>query len=101
MGPRLIRRRRDGLLEIRRTRARDLVLTSDTIVLSCLLVGWFLFAVLLVITLLWDPPFLGHAAWLIAYFAVEQWKRRHPRREPRRRPRLTLVTPAPPPDSAA
>jgi type IV secretory pathway TrbD component len=101
MGPRLIRRRRDGLLEIRRTRARDLVLTSDTVVLSCLLAGWFLFAVLLVITLVWDPPLLGLAAWLIAYFAVEQWKRRPARSRPRRRPRLSLVSSSRPPDSAA
>jgi type IV secretory pathway TrbD component len=98
MGPRLVRRRRDGLFEIRRTRARDLVLTTDTAVLSCMLAGWFLFAVLLVMTLLWDPPFLGLAAWLIASIAVERWKRLHP---PRRGPRLALVPAAPPPDSAA
>jgi hypothetical protein len=102
MGPRLIRRRRDGLLEIRRTRARDLVLTSDTAVLSCLLAGWFLFTALLVITLVWDPPLLGLAAWLIAYFAVEQWKRQRPERRRRRpRPPLALVSPPQPPDSAA
>jgi hypothetical protein len=103
MGPRRIRRRRDGLVEIRRARARDLVLTSDTAVLCYLLVGFFLFSVILVMTLLFDPPALLVAAWCILYFAVEQ-RRGSGRtgRTRRRAPRLTVVPAAPsPPDSAA
>ncbi len=93
MGPRLIHRRRDGLLEIRPTRARDLVLTSDTAVLFCMLAGWCLFAVLLVITLLFDPPFLALAAWLVLSLAVEHRRRRVPR--------LAAVRAGPPPSPAA
>jgi Flp pilus assembly protein TadB len=98
MGPRLLRRRRDGLLEIRRARARDLVSGTDAIVLSCLLAGWLLFVVLLVMTLVFDPPFLALAVWVIASLAIEQHRKRRPARLA---PRLALVHAAPPPDPAA
>jgi hypothetical protein len=80
MTPRLVHRRRDGLVEIRRARARDLVLTSDAAMLLALLAGWFLLVAILVMSLLFDPPFLAFPAWLVLVFAVEQRRARRPRR---------------------
>lgn len=71
MAPRLIRRRSDGLVEIRRARARDLLSTSDTIVLLALLAGWFFLTLLLVIALVFEPPILAIAAWLVLMLFVE------------------------------
>jgi hypothetical protein len=93
MGPRLIRRRRDGLVEIRRLRARDVVLTADAAVLLGLLAGWFLLTVVLVIALVFDPPFLAVAAWFVLAAAVEHRRARTPR--------LVAVAATPPPGSAA
>jgi hypothetical protein len=76
MAPRLIRRRSDGLVEIRKARARDLVLTSDAWVLLGMLAGWLLFTVTLVLSLVFDPPLLLVAVWLIVALFVEQ--RRQP-----------------------
>jgi hypothetical protein len=90
---RLIRRRRDGLVEIRRARARDLVVANDAIVLAALLAGFFFFAVLLVMTLVFDPPFLAVGGWVVLALAVEQ--------RARRPSRLAPVPPSPPPRSAA
>lgn len=72
MAPRLIRRRRDGLVEIRSARARDLVLTSDAMVLLGMLAGWVLFTVTLVLSLVFDPPLLLVAGWFILALFVEQ-----------------------------
>ena len=97
MRPRIIRRhRRDGLVEIRRARARDLVLTSDAFVLLGMLGGFFFFAVLLVMVLLLDPPFLALALWGVLAAAVEQRSAGH-------QPRISeaSMTPTPPPGSAA
>jgi hypothetical protein len=94
MAPRLIRRRRDGLVEIRRARARDLVSTSDTVVLLALLAGFLFFALVLVISLVFDPPFLAIAAWLVLVFAVDA-------RRPRPALRLVEARVPPPPGSAA
>lgn len=72
MAPRLIRRRRrDGLVEIRRVRARDLVLSSDSMVLLGMLAGWLLFTVALVLSLVFDPPLLGVAVWAVVAAAVD------------------------------
>ncbi len=90
MGPRLIRRRRDGLVEIRRARARDLVLHSDAAVLLALLAAWLLLAVVLVMALVFDPPFLALAAWLVVALAVDQRQSRHPKLA------IVHVTPPPP-----
>ena len=93
MGPRLIRRRRDGLMEIRRLRARDIVITSDAAVLLGLLAGWFFLTVFLFMALVFDPPFLAVGAWLILALAVEHRRARTPR--------LVAVAATPPPGSAA
>jgi hypothetical protein len=93
MAPRLIRRRSDGLVEIRRARARDLVLTSDAVVLLGMLAGWLLFTVTLVLSLVFDPPFLLLAGWFILALFVEQ------RRAPE--PRLATARGAPPIGPAA
>ena len=72
MRPRIIRRRRrDGLVEIRRARARDVVVTSDAFVLLGMLGGFFFFAVLLFVVLVFDPPVLAVALWAIVAAAVE------------------------------
>lgn len=71
MAPRLVRRRRDGLVEIRRARARDLVVTSDAMVLLGMLAGWLLFTVTLVMSLVFQPPLLLVAAWFILALFVE------------------------------
>lgn len=72
MGPRLIRRRRDGLVEIRRARARDVVLSSDTAVLFAMLAGWLVFVGVLVFALVFDPPFLALASGGLLFFLLEQ-----------------------------
>jgi hypothetical protein len=72
MAPRLIRRRRDGLVEIRRARARDLVLTSDAFILLAMLAGFLFFTITLVMSLVFDPPFLLLAGWLVLAVFVEQ-----------------------------
>ncbi len=79
MAPRLIRRRRDGLVEIRHARARDLVLSSDSMVLLGMLAGWLLFAVALVLSLVFDPPLLGVAVWAVLAVAVDHRHARPPR----------------------
>ncbi len=79
MAPRLVRRRRDGLVEIRRARARDLVVTSDAMVLLGMLAGWLLFMVVLVMSLVFDPPLLLVAAWFILAAFVEQRRAASPR----------------------
>jgi hypothetical protein len=79
MAPRLIRRRRDGLVEIRRFRARDILLSRDAAVLLGLLAGWFFLTVVLVLALVFDPPFLAVAAWLVLAAAVEHRRARSPR----------------------
>jgi len=79
MAPRLIRRRRDGLVEIRRARARDLVLTSDAMVLLGMLAGWVLFTVTLVMSLVFDPPLLLVALWFIVALFVEHRRAETPR----------------------
>lgn len=93
MAPRLIRRRRDGLVEIRRARARDVVLSSDSMVLLGMLGGWLLFAVALVMSLVFDPPLLGVAAWAILAAAVDH--------RPRAEPRLATAPTSPPLGPAA
>ncbi len=87
------RRRRDGLVEIRRARARDVVLTFDSFVLLALLAGWFFFSVLLVMTLIFAPAFLGLAAWGVLLLVVDQ-KRTRPAH-------LVPAAAEPPPGSAA
>lgn len=72
MAPRLIRRRRDGLVEIRRARARDLMLNSDAVVLLAMLAGWLCFTVTLVMSLVFDPAFLLLAGWVVLALFVEQ-----------------------------
>jgi hypothetical protein len=95
MTPRIIRRRRrDGLVEIRRVRARDVVLTSDAFVLLGMLGGFFFFAALLVIVLVFDPPFLAIALWGVVAAAVEH-------RASQREPRIAEAHLTPPPGSAA
>jgi hypothetical protein len=79
MAPRVIRRRRDGLVEIRRARARDLVLTSDAMVLLAMLAGWLLFAMTLVLSLVFDPPLLLLAGWCILAVFVDQRRSAAPR----------------------
>jgi hypothetical protein len=93
MTPRLIRRRRDGLVEIRRVRARDVVLSSDAAVLLGLLAGFFFLTVVLVLALVFDPPFLAVGAWVVVFAAVERRRARSPR--------LVPVRTAPPPGPAA
>ena len=88
------RRRRDGLVEIRRARARDVVLTSDAFVLLGMLGGFFFFAVALVIVLVFDPPFLAVALWGVLAAAVEH-------RTAARQPRIVEAHLTPPPGSAA
>jgi hypothetical protein len=82
MAPRLIRRRRDGLVEIRRARARDLMLTSDSVVLLGMLAGWILFTVTLVMSLVFDPPLLLVAGWFILALFVEHRRAPAPRLAP-------------------
>ena len=60
-------------------RARDIVLSSDAAVLLGMLAGWFILAVLLVIVLLFDPPFLAVPGWLVLALAVENRAARAPR----------------------
>lgn len=79
MAPRLIRRRRDGLVEIRRARARDLVVVSDAMVLLGMLAGWLLFTVTLVMSLVFDPPLLLVALWFIVALFVEHRAEATPR----------------------
>lgn len=79
MAPRIIRRRRDGLMEIRRARARDLVLTSDAVVLLGMLAGWVMFTVALVMSLVFDPPFLLIGGWFILALFVEHRRAGSPR----------------------
>jgi hypothetical protein len=93
MIPRLVRRRSDGLVEIRPVRARDVVPASDAAVLLALLAGWLLLAAILVMSLVFDPPFLGLAAWFVLFAAVEQRRARHPR--------LVQAHATPPPRSAS
>lgn len=59
MVSRIVRRRPDGLVEIRRRRARDVVATPDAAVLLALMIGWVLFAVTLVVTLVTSPILLA------------------------------------------
>ena len=47
MLPLLVRRRPDGLVQIRRVRAADVVLTSDTATILALFAGFVFFAILL------------------------------------------------------
>jgi hypothetical protein len=93
MAPRLIHRRRDGLVEIRRFRARDVVLSSDAAVLLGLLAAFFFLVVVLVLALVFDPPFLAVAGWLVLAAAVEHRRARAPR--------LAAVRATRPPGSAA
>lgn len=93
MAPRLIRRRRDGLVEIRRARARDLVLSSDSMVLLGMLAGWLLFTVALVLSLVFDPPLLGVAVWAVLAVAVDH--------RPRAQPTLATAHVSPPIGPAA
>ena len=81
MVPSLIRRRRDGLVEIRRARARDVVLSSDAGVLLALFAGFLCLTLFLVMSLVFDPPFLAVLAWLIVALAVDRRQARapHPR----------------------
>lgn len=79
MAPRLIRRRHDGLVEIRQARARDLVPTSDAMVLLGMLAGWLLFTVVLVMSLVFDPPLLFVAGWFILALFVEHRRSGAPR----------------------
>jgi hypothetical protein len=72
-------------MQIRRVRAADLVLSSDTATVLALFAGFVLFAVLLTLTLVFDPPFLGVGAWAILLAAVES-RRSRPPRGPRRPP---------------
>jgi len=65
MLPLLVRRRPDGLMQIRRLRAADVVLSSDTATILALFAGFVFFAILLFLTLVFDPPFLGVGAWAI------------------------------------
>ncbi len=74
-------------MEIRRARARDLVLTSDAMVLLGMLGGWLLFMVTLVMSLVFDPPLLLVAVWFIIALFVEQ------RRAPPARLVAARVTP--------
>ena len=94
MRPRIIRRRRDGLVEIRRARARDIVLTSDAFVLLGMLGAFFCFAVILVAVLLFDPPVLAVALWAVLAAAVEH-------RATSRGARTVEAQASPPPGSAA
>lgn len=86
MAPRVIRRRRDGLVEIRRARARDLVVASDAAVLLGMLAGWVLFTVTLVMSLVFDPPLLLVGGWVILAFFVEHRRTATPRLAPVRVP---------------
>lgn len=86
MAPRLIRRRRDGLVEIRRARARDLMLTSDAVLLLGMLGGWLLFTLTLVMALVFNPPLLLVAGWAILAAFVERRRAAHPRLAPARIP---------------
>jgi hypothetical protein len=76
MLPLLVRRRPDGLMQIRRLRAADVVLSSDTATILALFAGFVLFAFLLFLTLVFDPPFLGVGAWAILLAAVESRRAR-------------------------
>ena len=69
----------DGLVEIRRARARDLVLTSDAVVLLGMLAGWVTFTVALVMSLVFDPPLLLVGGWFILALFVEQRRAAAPR----------------------
>ncbi len=94
MASRLIRRRSDGLVEIRRARARDLVSTSDTLILLCLLAGFVLLTLVLVMSLVFDPAFLAIAGWLVLILFVDA-------RSARPALRLQEAHVPPPPGSAA
>jgi hypothetical protein len=59
MASRIVRRRPDGLVEIRRRRARDVVATPDAAVLLALMGGWLIFSVALVVTLVTSPILLA------------------------------------------
>lgn len=56
---RVARRRPDGLMEIRRRRARDVVATADAAVLLALMAGWLAFSALLIVTLITSPILLA------------------------------------------
>lgn len=88
MASRIVRRRPDGLVEIRRRRARDIVVTPDAAVLLALMGGWLLFVAVLVVTLVISPILLAMTggfvllgAWGVAIS----------------RPATLSIAPAPPP----
>lgn len=88
MASRIVRRRPDGLVEIRRRRPRDVVATPDAAVLLALMAGWLLFVAVLVVTLVTSPILLAMTggfvllgAWGVAIT----------------RPQTLSVAPAPPP----
>jgi len=59
MVSRIVRRRPDGLVEIRRRRARDVVATPDAVVLLALMGAFLLFCAALVVTLVTSPILLA------------------------------------------
>ncbi len=88
----LVRRRHDGLVEIRRARWRDLVLTSDAAVLLGMLAGWLLFVATLVMALVFAPLAIGVAALLVLLFVADGGARSAPR---------LVEAPVPPPPRGA
>lgn len=81
-------RRQDGLIEIRRRRAIDLVATPDSVVLLALLGAWALFTSGLVVSLVVAPVVLAMSA---VFVALGIWGGRLAR------PRLAGISPGEPP----
>ena len=67
----LVLRRPDGLVEIRRTPASDALPASDAAVRLALFDGFATFAFLLVLALVFRPPFLALGAWALVATGVE------------------------------
>ena len=97
MAPLLVRRRPDGVTQIRRLRASDVVLTADTKTLFMLFGGFVTFTVLLFMTLVFDPPLLAVGLWAIVAVAVDMGRFRSGSRRAPRPPVLRVVSGSTPP----